>query len=117
MRKVSLPFLREHEEEENALPRLLLRLITLGKDTNLIARGGFEGACEAVKKARLVYEREAGEEAIEALDDWFIERNLSPGGSADLLALTIFLRDLECARADTKEMLLKTSVLHNMLFH
>ena len=117
VRKVALPFLREHEEEDDALPRLLLRLITLGKDTNLIARGGFEGACEAVKKTWQVFEREAGEEAIEALDDWFIERNLSPGGSADLLALTIFLRDLECAKAHSKEMLLKGSMLHNMLFH
>ena len=117
LREVSLPFLREHEEEDDALPRLLLRLITLGKDTNLIARGGFEGACEAVKEARLVFEREAGEEAIEALDDWFIERNLSPGGSADLLALTVFLRDLECARTHSKQMLLKGGMLYNMLFH
>jgi len=30
-------------------------------------------------------------EALEILDDAFIARNLSPGGSADLLACTLFL--------------------------
>jgi triphosphoribosyl-dephospho-CoA synthetase len=32
---------------------------------------------------------------IEALDEEFIKRNLSPGGCADLLAATYFLHKLE----------------------
>ena len=92
IREIALPFLREHEGEENVWPRLLLYLIAAGKDTNLIARGGMDGAEEAVAKVRALIEHgEPGTEEIEALDDWFIERRLSPGGCADLLALTVFL--------------------------
>ena len=39
--------------------------------------------------------------AVEELDDWFIRKNLSPGGSADLLAVSIFCMLLE--RASEKE--------------
>ncbi|MBO5347412.1 MAG: triphosphoribosyl-dephospho-CoA synthase [Lachnospiraceae bacterium] len=35
-------------------------------------------------------------EQLEALDDAFIARNLSPGGCADLLAVTYFLSSLQC---------------------
>lgn len=92
IREAALPFLRAHEGEENVWPKLLLHLIALGKDTNLIARGGKDGAEEAVAKVRALLKKvEPGTEEIEALDDWFIERNLSPGGSADLLAISIFL--------------------------
>ena len=33
-------------------------------------------------------------DAISQLDQQFIQKNLSPGGSADLLALTVFLHKL-----------------------
>ena len=36
-------------------------------------------------------------------DRKFIEKNLSPGGSADLLALTLFLCFLKCPKSFPKE--------------
>ncbi len=71
----------------------LLHLIARGTDTNMMARGGPELAREASDKAADLLRRspmpEKGE--IAALDEWFIERNLSPGGCADLLAAVYFL--------------------------
>ena len=39
-------------------------------------------------------ERELSICAIEEMDDEFIKRRLSPGGSADLLAITYFLSSI-----------------------
>lgn len=74
----------------------LLYLISNVKDTNLYHRGGIEGAEYAVKatKKLLTDFPEPAKKQIEALDDAFIKRNLSPGGCADLLAITYFLYSL-----------------------
>lgn len=101
VRLTALPYLRAHREE-GRYQSVLLHLIALGKDTNLIARCGFTDAKEAVEKVRaLLSAGEPGLSALEELDDWFIRKNLSPGGSADLLAVSIFCMLLE--RASEKE--------------
>lgn len=67
----------------------LLALIAAAEDTNLLTRGGPEGQQWA---AQIVQRMQDPEE----LDRVFIERNLSPGGCADLLAvcwLLHFLRE------------------------
>ncbi len=71
----------------------LLHLIAHVKDTNLYHRGGKEGAAYAADAAKALLEQASQPSAqqIEALDDAFIARNLSPGGCADLLAVTYFL--------------------------
>lgn len=69
----------------------LLHLIAAVADTNLYHRGGVEGAEFAARSARELLEGDPTAEQIEALDDAFIARNLSPGGCADLLAVTYFL--------------------------
>ena len=73
----------------------LLYLIARGTDTNMIARGGKKTALEAVQKVkeliRAVHFPDM--QAIRKLDDSFIAANLSPGGCADLLAVTYFLYD------------------------
>ena len=75
----------------------LLNLIAQVKDTNLYNRGGVEGSEYAVNKAKelLSQSQLPTKEQIEALDDEFIARNLSPGGCADLLAITYFLYSIE----------------------
>ena len=75
----------------------LLNLIATVKDTNLYNRGGVKGAEFAMETAKEFLKKNPEPETkqIEALDDAFIERNLSPGGCADLLALTYFLYSIE----------------------
>lgn len=68
----------------------LLHLIAQVEDTNLLSRGGTEGARWAAAAAKALLPTPTREQ-LETLDDGFIERNLSPGGCADLLAVTYFL--------------------------
>ena len=72
----------------------LLTLISQVEDTNMIARGGMEGAREGAEKAAWLLERGYTLADVEALDDWFIARRLSPGGCADLLAAVYFVNGL-----------------------
>lgn len=73
----------------------LLTLIARGTDSNMIARGGAERAAQASAVARAAAQalRPDDLSAAEALDRQFIAQNLSPGGCADLLAVTYFLHD------------------------
>ena len=71
----------------------LLALLTATDDTNLIHRCSLE---EQKMLRRQIAERLSQDpypnrEVLKQLDDVFILKNLSPGGSADLLALTYFL--------------------------
>ena len=68
----------------------LIQLIAQVEDTTLYHRGGEAGAAFA-KEAAQALGKFPTMEQIEALDDAFIARNLSPGGCADLLAATCFL--------------------------
>ncbi len=72
---------------------VLLALMARTVDTNLIARGGPEGQRWAAAQAAglLAQGLLPAPEAVEALDREMIRRNLSPGGCADLLAVTYFL--------------------------
>lgn len=72
----------------------LLHLISKTQDTNLITRMGYEKTLFFQEKLR-GFLKEASPEAILAvlkpLDAFFIREHISPGGCADLLALTYFL--------------------------
>ena len=75
----------------------LLYLIAQGTDTNLMHRGGLGGAAAAVEEVRALLNASPYPKLSDMLrlDDRFIRQNLSPGGSADLLAATLFLLDWE----------------------
>ena len=85
--------LREGVSLERAGISVLLALMARMSDTNLIARGGPEGQRWAAAQAAelLAQSPLPALEAVEALDREMIRRNLSPGGCADLLAVTYFL--------------------------
>lgn len=71
----------------------LLHLICNVEDTNLYHRGGKDGALFASNSAKELLKEKAlpKKEEIYELDNAFIKRNLSPGGCADLLAVTYFV--------------------------
>ena len=74
----------------------LLHFVANIKDTNLYHRGGEEGAQFAKQIAGGALKHSAYErKLIEDLDDEFIKLNLSPGGCADLLAITYFLYNIK----------------------
>lgn len=100
VRSVALPVydrLRDADvSEKMALLESLLHLLVVNADTNVISRGGLAGL-EYVREyaARLLLEggvlATGWLEKMTAFDDELIARNLSPGGSADLLIVTAFL--------------------------
>ena len=89
-------FLADGFSENDAGAYTLLHLIANVADTNLYKRGGEAGTQWAAKAARelLSATKYPSIQQIEALDDGFIARTLSPGGCADLLAATCFLQKL-----------------------
>ena len=96
-----LPILREGLEQGLSLNdagcAALLALMSAAVDTNLIARSDYETQQKiAWETAYLLRENPfPGEELLRKMDEAFREKNLSPGGSADLLALTFFLHMLQ----------------------
>lgn len=84
---------------ERALMESLLHLMAHNADTNLVARGGLPGLhfvqSEARRLLALPWPTTAERKVqLEQFDLRLIERRLSPGGSADLLAVTWFLAHL-----------------------
>jgi triphosphoribosyl-dephospho-CoA synthase len=83
-------------DEHVALLQVLLHLLALNRDTNLVSRGGLDGLDYVQTYAQNLL-REGGVltsdgvKKMEAFDDALIARHLSPGGTADLLAVTWFL--------------------------
>ncbi len=74
----------------------LVHLISGVEDTTIYNRGGKEGADFAKKRAKEILKNTdfPSMDAIRKLDSEFIDRNLSAGGCADLLAVTYFLSKL-----------------------
>ena len=75
----------------------LLALLAHTPDTNMITRGGYARAEEARAELRTLLETDPcpARETLEALDRAYIAENLSPGGSADLMALCWLLHFLK----------------------
>ena len=94
---VGLPVLEEGLAKGYDFDRVgggaLLAILANSTDTNIIARSSRERQLALTEelKALLVQTPYPDKDALAALDDRFIAENLSPGGSADLLALTWLL--------------------------
>lgn len=91
----ALPYLKNHSEHpiKERLLGTLLVLMVHNDDSNILKRGGIDALDFAKHEASriLALSPVCFESEITLLNQQFIEKNLSPGGSADLLALTIFL--------------------------
>lgn len=76
--------------------RRLLKLMASLEDSNIYHRGGAETAAEVKRIARdmLHYPDQLLPAKLAELDPVFISRRISPGGAADMLALTFLLRSV-----------------------
>lgn len=100
----ALPFLRKYYnyDQRTMFLILLLRLMATIEDSNLINRGGINGwsnvqkqATELLQTLSINSSEKELEDALILFDQQLIEENLSPGGSADLIALSFFFGRLE----------------------
>jgi triphosphoribosyl-dephospho-CoA synthase len=92
--------LRATGDRERSAVHALFALIACVADSNLLWRGGREGLAFAQRHARRFLARGGvlapdWQAAAVALHRGFVARGLSPGGSADLLAVTLFLHELD----------------------
>lgn len=78
-------------DEESALLRTLLVLMAHNPDTNVVSRGGMDGLAFVQDYAQKLLAEPLDRQALIIMDKTLIAKNLSPGGSADLLALTWLL--------------------------
>ena len=101
--EVGLPRLRASlaagQPMDSAMIDALLALCAAVEDTNVLGRAGREGLTFLRRKAAEALglggaATSEGLSAIRALDADLIARNISPGGCADLLAVTVFLETL-----------------------
>lgn len=99
VRKYALPAFRERMENGKdpraACLYTLVLLMTSVRDSNVLKRGGEEGILWMHERAKRVLKEGCGTEELTEMNREMIRRNLSPGGCADLLAVTCFLYFLE----------------------
>ncbi len=98
---ISLPVLKElAKTEENTeqwwnttLKEVLLHLMAKNNDTNILFRSNADILAETKQLAHICIEKESLEriKQFEILNDFCEQHNISPGGSADLLAVTCFI--------------------------
>lgn len=97
IRNAGLPVLSAGVSEGRSLNdagcAALLALMLTAADTNLLARSSMETYAEVIRLVTEVLKENPypDKETLEQLDTLFIEKNLSPGGSADLLAICYLL--------------------------
>lgn len=91
----ALPYFKEalkNDDHNQAAVKTFLFLLTHTQDTNIIKRGGLEALKNAQTQAqKLLNANHFSLENVMKMDQDFIQKNLSPGGTADLLALIFFL--------------------------
>lgn len=91
-----LPFYIERRKEHDAytLQKTLLRIMCDLDDTNVIYRTDLATAEEVKQEARALLDN-FSEAALKDMDRHYTTRNISPGGAADMLSLTIFIGSIQ----------------------
>ncbi len=97
---IALPALKSYVEQGMTLSDAgawtLINLLSATEDSNIITRSDIETLKEVKARAsEILAKRDFSKEILVDLDRKFIEKNISPGGCADLLALTYFLYFME----------------------
>lgn len=88
--KEILPFARTLEGDGYRNQKILLRIMASLDDTNILHRAGKEGL-EMVRRASAEVLEDFSPEALGELCARLTTAGISPGGAADMLALTLFL--------------------------
>ena len=73
----------------------LLALMTCVEDSNVLRRRGVAALRSVQSRAKSLLEQGFTMDDLRRINDDFVRENLSPGGSADLLAITIFLYEIQ----------------------
>ena len=99
VKNAGLPALRKYLADglsiNDALAFALIHIMAANFDTNIISRHDLAAAQEVMSLAEGLIADGLSIEKIRRLDDDFIARNISPSGSADLLAVTYFVHSLD----------------------
>ena len=87
-----LPAYRSYlaEDASTACHKLLLLIMSQLDDTNVIHRVGYDTAQQVKQNARELLDN-FSISGLEQMNRDYIARNISPGGSADMVALTLFI--------------------------
>jgi len=85
-----LPWLEGRELKEDKMKRCLISIAAINNDTNILYRGGPE-VLSAFQKLCQAAVADFNEGSFLAVVDYCRRENISPGGSADLLAISIFV--------------------------
>ncbi|WP_419521157.1 GNAT family N-acetyltransferase [Leyella stercorea] len=91
-----LPFYIERRKERDAhtLHKTLLRIMCDLDDTNVIYRTDLATAEEVKQEARALLDN-FSKAALRDMDRHYTTRNISPGGAADMLSLTVFIGSIQ----------------------
>lgn len=105
VRNYALPMFKQEIEVKKhnvnlACVHVIMALIAHTEDSNILARTGMNGLRYAKSEASQLLTWDLDNEVafydlVNQLDKDFIEKNISPGGAADLLAITLMLYLLE----------------------
>jgi triphosphoribosyl-dephospho-CoA synthase len=105
--EVAIPAMKEARhlrsgDDEAARVQACFALIAVLEDTNLLHRGGAEGLRFAQRIAQDFLDRGGVRQpdwlkVAAAIHRTFVGRRLSPGGSADVLAMSLFVEEFEAA--------------------
>ncbi len=105
---VGLPYLRKSTGDWNCrMINTLLHLMTVVEDSNILGRHNHKILSDVKILAKEVLDAggssdDRGMEILRQMDFNFIDKRISPGGCADLLAVTIFLYRIEIYLATEK---------------
>lgn len=92
--RLALPAYRQalcESDQDMALLHTLVVLMAHNPDTNIVSRGGLDGLAFVQRYAAALLAQGVTIPRLQAMDRALTKRHLSPGGTADLLALTWLL--------------------------
>lgn len=88
-----LPYYRSLEGDPYRCHKTLLYIMTDLDDTNVLHRRGAEGLAHTKSEAARLL-KDFSMSGLSSLNYDFIRENISPGGSADMLSLTMFIKSI-----------------------